>query len=117
LLYSPKTDLIICRDININYLEESNRVKELNALLKNFNLVNTITFPTRICRSTNTAIDNIFMDTSKDRFLFVSSLHNGFSDHEGQLLTIDLPLLYKNERHTYSYRKINNFTIADFQIN
>ena len=36
LLYNPKIDLIICGDININYLEESNRVKQLNALLKTF---------------------------------------------------------------------------------
>jgi hypothetical protein len=57
----------------------------------------------------------IFMDTSKYRNFFVSSLHNGLSDHEGQLLTIVLPLLHKIEHYTYSYRKINNSTVADFQ--
>jgi hypothetical protein len=77
LLYNPKIDLIICGDININYLEESNRVKQLNALFKTFNLVNTFTFPTRIWGSTSTAIDNIFIDISKYGNHFVSSQHNG----------------------------------------
>jgi hypothetical protein len=81
LLYNPKIDLIICGDININYLEESNRVKQLKALFKTFNLVNTITFPTILCGSTSTAIDNIFIDISKYGNHFVSSLHNGLSDH------------------------------------
>jgi hypothetical protein len=30
LLYNPKIDLIVCGDININYLENSNKVKQLN---------------------------------------------------------------------------------------
>jgi hypothetical protein len=34
LLYNPKIDLIICGDININYLEQSNRVKQLSAIYK-----------------------------------------------------------------------------------
>jgi hypothetical protein len=37
-LYKPK-----CGDVNINYLEGSNRVKQLNTLCKTFNLVNIIT--------------------------------------------------------------------------
>jgi hypothetical protein len=61
------------------------------------------------------AIDNIFVDISKYKNYFVSSLHNGLSDHEGQLLTIVLPLTLTKEHQIYSYRKINNFTVADFQ--
>jgi hypothetical protein len=38
LFYNPKVDLIIYGDINLNYLEETNRVKQLNALFKTFNL-------------------------------------------------------------------------------
>jgi hypothetical protein len=64
MLYNPKIDVIICGDININYLEETNRVKQLNALLKTYNLTNIFTFPTRIGRSTSTATDNIFMTHS-----------------------------------------------------
>jgi hypothetical protein len=31
-IYKPKIDLIICGDMNINYLEESKRVKQLYTL-------------------------------------------------------------------------------------
>jgi exonuclease III len=34
LLFNSKRDLIICGDINLNYLEKSTRVKQLKALLK-----------------------------------------------------------------------------------
>jgi hypothetical protein len=60
LLFNSKRDLIICGDINLNYLEESTRAKQLKALFKTFNLISIVTFPTRICVSTSTAIDNIF---------------------------------------------------------
>jgi hypothetical protein len=66
--------------------------------------------------STNTAIDNIFIDVSKYENYFILSLCNGLSDHEAQLLTIALPLNYDKEYQTFSYRKVNNFTIAEFQL-
>jgi exonuclease III len=37
LLYNSKTDLIICGDINLNYLEETIRVKQLKGLFKTSN--------------------------------------------------------------------------------
>jgi hypothetical protein len=94
-LYNPKTDLVVCGDINLNYLEEANRVKQLNALFKTFNLISTVTFPTRICASTRTVIDSIFIDISKYDYHSVLSLHNGLSDHEAQFLTIVFPLKEK----------------------
>jgi hypothetical protein len=39
LIYNPKIYFIICGDINLNYLEETNKVKQLNALSKTFNLI------------------------------------------------------------------------------
>jgi hypothetical protein len=62
--YKPKIDIIICGDMNINYLEESNRVKQLNTLLKTINLVNIVSFPTRMQGSSSTSIDNIFIDNT-----------------------------------------------------
>jgi hypothetical protein len=92
-------------------------VKQLKALFKTFKLISIVTFPTRICASTSTAIDNIFIDISKyDYHHSVSSLHNGLSDHEAQLLKIVLPLKDKKECQTYSYRKISNYTVAEFLL-
>jgi hypothetical protein len=73
-LYNLKMDLIICGDINIEYLRVSNRVKQLNTLLKTYNLSNIINFPTRIGKTTSTAIDTIFMDIFKYDSHFASSL-------------------------------------------
>jgi hypothetical protein len=86
------------------YLEDTNRLKQLNALLKTnlINLTNTVTFPTRIGKSTSTAIDIIFIDVSKYKNYFISSLHNRLSDHGAQLLTIALPLNCDKECQTFS---------------
>jgi endonuclease/exonuclease/phosphatase family metal-dependent hydrolase len=90
-LYNPKIDLIICGDMNISYLEESNRVKQLNTLFKTTNLVNVVSFPRRMHRYSSTSIDNIFINNTRHSNYFVSYVYNGLSDHDGQLLTIDLP--------------------------
>jgi hypothetical protein len=101
-LYNPKNDLIICRDMNVNFLEESSRVKQLNALLKTFNLVTVVTFPTRICGHTSTSIDNVFIDTTRFNNFIVSPINNGLSDHEGQVLTIVLHFTLIREHQTYT---------------
>jgi hypothetical protein len=116
LLYNPITDVAICGDINLNYLDETISVKQLKVLCETFNLISIINFPTRIGASTSTAIDNIFIDITKYDYHTVSSLHNGLSDHEAQLLTIVPPLKNKNESQTYSYRKIDKYTAAEFML-
>jgi hypothetical protein len=62
IVYKPNILLIICGDINVNYLEESKEKKELNDLLNSYNLNSIIQFPTRITKNSSTAIDNIFLD-------------------------------------------------------
>ena len=57
--------LIICGDINVNDLAHNSRRKILNTLLSSFNLSSTIYFPTRLQNKSATAIDSIFIDTSK----------------------------------------------------
>jgi hypothetical protein len=56
-LYSPKSEIIICGDININYLNESNHKQQINSLLQTYNLSHTVNFATRIQNSSSTAID------------------------------------------------------------
>jgi hypothetical protein len=43
-LYNPKSELLICDDINIDYLNESNRKKQMNSLLTTYNLKHTVNF-------------------------------------------------------------------------
>jgi hypothetical protein len=40
---------------------------------------------------------------------------NGLSDHEAQLLPLNLTLLLIKEKYTYYTRNINNYNIYDFQ--
>jgi hypothetical protein len=68
----------------LNFLEEKIRVKQLKALFKTFNVISIVAFPTIMCASTSTAIDNIFIDISKYDYHSVSSLYNGLPNHEAR---------------------------------
>jgi exonuclease III len=45
--YSNKIEFVICGDVNVNYLENYNKRQQLDALLQTYNLIGTVTFPTR----------------------------------------------------------------------
>jgi len=56
--------LIICGDININYLvENSKKEKLLDAVLISYNLSGTLYFPTRVQNNSFTVLGSIFIDT------------------------------------------------------
>jgi exonuclease III len=80
--------LIICGDINIDYLTVSDRRRQLDALLLSYNLTATVKFPTRVQNQSSTAIDNIFINNYKFTKYTVSPIYNGLLDHDAQLLTI-----------------------------
>jgi ribosomal protein L33 len=82
-------------------------------IFKTFGLISTVTFPTRMCASTSTALDSIFMDSSKCDYYCVLPLHNGLSDHEALLLTVEFPVKDKDHQ-TCSYRKIDHYTVTEF---
>jgi exonuclease III len=62
-LHKHNSDFITCGDINVNYLESSNKKNQLDNLLGAYNLIDTVFFPpTRIVNYSITLIDNIFID-------------------------------------------------------
>ena len=65
MLFFSTLDIIIRGNININYLIDNAKKRELEALLKTYNLTSIINFPTRIQQKSSTAIDNIFIDVSR----------------------------------------------------
>jgi exonuclease III len=67
--------MIICGDINVNYLVTSHRRQQLDMLLSTYNLINSVQFPTRILNVPSTAIDSIFIDKMR---------RHGLSDHNAQ---------------------------------
>jgi len=78
--HSNKMEFVICGDININYLENCKKRQQLDALLQTYNLIGTVTFPTRKSKASTTVIDNILITRTKN---YIINLHiNGLSDHE-----------------------------------
>jgi hypothetical protein len=91
--------LIICVDINVNYLAHNSRRKMLDALLSSFNLSSTVYFPTRLENKSATAIDNVFIDTCNFPNYVVSPLYNGLSDHDAQLFKLsDIDIKIQNPK-------------------
>jgi hypothetical protein len=61
-IYCPSVEFTICGNINIDYLKDSSRKKQLNTLLLSFNLFSIIDFPTRSQNKSASLIDIIFID-------------------------------------------------------
>jgi hypothetical protein len=78
--------LIICGDINIDYLTDSEKKKQLEAILLSYNLMATVDFLTRVQNQSNTAIDNIFIDNYKFTKYNVSPIYNGLMDYQIMML-------------------------------
>jgi hypothetical protein len=88
-LYKVDLKLIICGDINIDYLTDNDKKRQLDTVLLTCNLSAIVHFPTRSQGYSSTAVDSIFIDTYKFINYTVSPLHNGLSDHDAQLLIIN----------------------------
>jgi exonuclease III len=59
-LYKVDLKLIICGDINIDYLTDSDKKRQLDAVLLTYNLSAIVHFPTRSQGYSSTAIDYIY---------------------------------------------------------
>jgi len=64
-LYTTSIHLIICGDLNINYLVENEQKKQLENLLLMYDLIGIVDFPMRINHTSASAIDSIFIDISR----------------------------------------------------
>ena len=87
-IYKTNLNLIICGDININYLLEYDMKKQLDSMLQTYNLTAVVHFPTRVQDRSCTMIDNIFLDILKIPTLSVLPFFDGLSDHDAQFLSI-----------------------------
>ena len=116
-LYSNTITLIICGDININYLQDSRNKSLLNSLLASFNLHSAVNFPTRISNSSSTTIDNIFIDKTKNTDYSIIPISNGLSDHDAKILLLHNTNVPTQQIKPISKRMINEATIAQFKLN
>jgi endonuclease/exonuclease/phosphatase family metal-dependent hydrolase len=93
-------NIIICGDVNINDLVNTNYKQQLSSLLASYGLYSTVTFPTRVCFSSST-IDNIFINKCKNNNYTVHPWINRLSDHDGQII-----ILY-NDKCNMSQKQIH----------
>jgi hypothetical protein len=100
-LYNNKHNIVICGEVNVNYLIDNNRKRQLDAILSSYNLAGIVEFPTRFGMNSQTAIDNIFIDTPAIGEYELHRLINGFSDHDAQLLILNKGQKKEKECHTY----------------
>jgi exonuclease III len=116
LLYTNNSKLVLCGDINVNYLIYNNNKKQLETLLSYYNLSIIVNFPARVQNSSVTAIDNIFIDVSIHDNYSVFSLCNGLSDHEAQLIVLsDVKVNAKAVSFKNRTRRIDQTAVQDFQ--
>jgi hypothetical protein len=113
--YKVDSKLIICGDINIGNLTDSDKKRQLDAMLLTYNLSAIVQFPTRIQSHSSTTIDKLFINTYKFLNYTVSPLYNGLPDHDAQLLTINDRNLQSQNRHFHITRNINKYTIQEFK--
>ena len=105
-------EIILCGDLNINYAINSNNKSQLEHLLDTYNLKDTVYFPTRTTTSTFSTIDNIFIDKTAN---FTIKPHiNGLSDHDAQLLTLDVVTSPNQIPNKISVRNFNKINIENF---
>ena len=109
-IYRANLNLILCGDINIDYLTENDRKRQLDSVLQMYNLIAKVTFPTRSQGISSTTIDRIFIDNCKISNYTVSPFFNSPSNHDAQLLTIKDINLQSLGHCVYIARNINNIT-------
>ena len=93
-IYKTSSELILCGDVNIKYLNDNSRKDLLDSLLASFSLFSTVKFPTRISNNSCTLKDNIYINTYRHEFS-VHPIINGLSEHDGQIITLsNIPFLF-----------------------
>lgn len=90
-------NLVIVGDINIDVLKDSLEVRDLSKILISHGMDYLVEFPTRVCTTTATCIDNILTNIAKNQ-LKVEGLVTNLSDHDGQLLLIENKLLHGTKK-------------------
>jgi len=113
--YRVDLKFIICGDININYLSDGDRKRQLDAMLLTYGLASIVYFPTRSQGFSSTAIDNIFIDTNQLMNYSVSPLYNGLADHDAQLLILHDIHLQLHNHCTYTTRSFNTYSVEEFK--
>ena len=113
-LYTSTIEYIICGDINVNYLVDRDRKSQLEALLKTYNLVSVVNFPTHTQQNSTTATDSTFTDITRMGNYSICPINNGLSDHDAQPIILHSFNSRPPMKKCTLITKINEHTINDF---
>ncbi|KAI4469890.1 hypothetical protein MML48_1g01254 [Holotrichia oblita] len=104
----------VCGDFNLNFLStKDRRIEDFRNLLLSFDLKETILEPTRICGSSSTLIDNIFV---KSVLNFKECINkNALSDHFGQEVSFEILLATKCISNNTYRTLLGNQEIAEIR--
>jgi hypothetical protein len=107
-LYKISSNIIVCGDFNVKFLDSSSKASPLKSLYYLFGLESTVNFPTRIMHSSQTLIDNIFLD-KKNLNTITYPFINGISDHDGQIVTARCN--HSSTKNTFYIHKRNKWLL------
>jgi hypothetical protein len=102
MLCSNTTEIMICGDLNMNYLNDSSSNHSLDLILASYGLSSIVNFPTRIQKNSYSVIDNIFINILNFNKFSVCPIINGLSDHDAQGLIIH-NMFSQKYNSSYSY--------------
>jgi hypothetical protein len=114
MIYSSTIEIIICGDININYLLDSIHKQLLDSLLASYCLCCTVQFPTRIQNNSHSVIDNIFINTFKFSNFLLYPFTNRLSHHDSRSTIMHNILEQNYNAYFYINWKMDKFSIIDF---
>ena len=99
-------------------MTDNTKKYQIISLLKTCNLDYIVNFPTLINAYTETTIDNIFLDVSKNKNFITELYYNGLSDHDAQMLTLYIPS-HKSFKPGLARtgRKYDDSSISEFKMN
>ena len=110
-----KKDLIIGADQNLDLLKihthaQTSKFLDLNL---SYNILPTITKPTRVTHNTATLIDNIYISTKFKANAHSAIISSDISDHLPCILLLGNSDIYKRSPLAFKYRKIDDNVIND----
>jgi hypothetical protein len=87
---------------------------KLDSLLASYHLDNLVDFPTQVTGTSATAIDNFFINKSINKNFLLTSMANGLSDHDAQILILNKFLFPNSPNYLISRRVINECIKMEF---
>jgi hypothetical protein len=105
--------LIHCGDLNVNFLQPSSKLEDLQNLLLMSSLTNTVKSPARVTGHTETLIDVILVNDTNNEKL-TATVNVGYCDHLAQVLYIKTKKLPKGPINTCN-RHLTDNSIAEYK--